>query len=316
MAWSECSTGGATTEGVKAVPPTAGDFTNLIVQEFANALGLRREGLHMRLLLPLVSRVTSRLAELAVAFDADLGSGGFRTAAELFVSHFIEGVAAAGTERVPLTGPLIIAANHPGVSDALAIAASLPRDDSRLVMSDVPIIRALAYGEDAFILVSGDPDDHVRALRQMIEHLETGGAVILFPSTYLTPDPAHGEDEDVEASFDDWSPSIVLALRRVTGCRLQPVIVSGVLAPRFVRHPLTHLVPAPRGWERQRTAEMLQLMAQLRRENRLGLTPRVTFGEPISAADLGGGRDRDAAMAQIKAQTRALLAAHQSSAGD
>jgi hypothetical protein len=297
------------------VTATADLFTKLIAQEIANALGLRREGWHMRWLDPLVRGVTGRFAALAAAFDADLGACGFRTAAERFVSHFIAGTEVEGSERVPTTGPLIIAANHPGVSDALVIAATMPRDDSRLVISDVPLIRAVPHGGDAFIPVSGDPDDHVSALRQMIQHLESGGAVILFPSTYLTPDPVYARGAHVRASFDNWSPSIVLALRRVPGCLLQPAVVSGVLAPRFVRHPLTRLVPAPRGWERQRMAEMLQVMAQLRRGDHLGLRPRLTFGDPISAAELGGARDRAAAIAEIKARARELLEVHQGVAG-
>jgi 1-acyl-sn-glycerol-3-phosphate acyltransferase len=309
---------GAVDAGVKAMAPaaplTVDDFTHLITQEVANALGLPRDGRHMRLLGPLVGRATGRLACLAVAFDADVASRGFRAAADRFAGPFIEGYDVSGVDKVPASGPLIIAANHPGVSDALVIAAALPREDSKLVISDVPLIRALPHGAEAFIPVSGHPDDHVRALRQMLRHLENGGTVILFPSTYLTPDPAQSwleKDTTTAASFDNWSPSIALALRRVSGCRIQPAIVSGVIAPRFARHPLTYLVPAPRGWERQRMAEMLQVMAQIRRQDRLGLRPRLSFGEPISAADLDGARDREKAMVEVRARVGALLEAHQ-----
>jgi hypothetical protein len=309
---------GSVDPGVKAIAPaphlTVNDFTHLITQEIANALGLPREGRHMRLLGSLVGKTTGRLATLAVAFDADVETRGFRAAAERFAGPFIEGYDVSGVDKVPVSGPLIIAANHPGVSDALVITAALPREDSRLVISDVPLIRALPHGAEAFIPVSGHPDDHVRALRQMLQHLEKGGAVILFPGTYLTPDPAQSwleKDTKTVASFDNWSPSIVLALRRVSGCLIQPAIVSGVIAPRFARHPLTHLVAAPRGWERQRMAEMLQVMAQIRRLDRLGLRPRLSFGEPISAADLDGADDREKAMDKVRARMRALLEAHQ-----
>jgi hypothetical protein len=290
-------------------------FAHLISQEIANALGLAREGRHMRLLRPLVRRVTGRFAALVATFNADVGRDGFQTAAARFVTHFVEGFTVSGAEQVPMSGPLIVAANHPGVSDAGVIAAALSRADSRLVISDVPLIRALPHSKEAFIPVSADPDDHVRALRQMIEHLKGNGSVILFPGTYLNPDPEHEKGAAVQASFERWSPSIVLALRRVPDCRLQPAIVSGVIAPRFARHPLTRLVPAPRGWERQRMAEILQVMVQLRRGDRLGLTPHLTFGEPISAADLDGATDRAAAMAEIKARVGTLLEAHQQEAG-
>ncbi len=65
-----------------------------------------------------------------------------------------------------------MASNHPGATDAFAVIASLPRDDAALVISDVPITRALPHTSRRFIFVSGEMESHGAAVREMTDHLE------------------------------------------------------------------------------------------------------------------------------------------------
>jgi hypothetical protein len=144
-------------------------------------------------------------------------------------------------------------------------------------------------------------------VRQLIHHLQQGGAVILFPGTKLDPDPAAliGAAERLES----WSRSIALLLRRVPETHLIPTIVGGVLSPRFFAHPLAKL--APPGWERIRLAEMLQIMQQLVLGTRLDLQPTVNFGTPMSLHDLPcttTAPSGDAIMSAIREQARQILA--------
>lgn len=308
---------------------SAQHLSDLLTEEIANALRLPRSGPHMGLLRPVVRGVTRKFAALAAAFDADIAALGWHAAATRFAAHFVAGVSCEGC-GVPTEGPVLIAANHPGVSDALAIAHCIPRDDVCLTLSDVPIVRALPHAQGHFIPIPGHVEGHVAALRQIVRALEAGRAVIIFPSTHLTPDPAagaegraegrtasspYGEGEAVagfealaRATFDDWSASVLLALRRVPACRLQVAMVSGVTAARFAHHPLTRLIRAPRGWERQRLAEFLQVMGHLRTESDFGLAPRVVFGAPLTVAELGDLRDHETAMARVVAEGRGVLA--------
>ena len=170
--------------------PLPDQLSDLIAGEIANALGLSRTGAHMRVIGPIVRRVTRRFSDLATAFDADIEALGFREGARRFAAHFIEGFEVSGAETIPADGPLIVAANHPGVTDALVLLAALPRDDAKLVISDVPITRALPHASDKFIHVSGEIDNRVHALREMVRHLREGGTIVIFPTTHLTPDPA------------------------------------------------------------------------------------------------------------------------------
>lgn len=331
---------------------SAQHLSDLLTEEIANALRLPRSGPHMGLLRPVVRGVTRKFAALAAAFDADIAALGWHAAATRFAAHFVAGVSCEGC-GIPTEGPVLIAANHPGVSDALAIAHCIPRDDVCLTLSDVPIVRALPHAQGHFIPIPGHVEGHVAALRQIVRALEAGRAVIIFPSTHLTPDPAAGAEELAEgrttsspygqsvdpaagaegraegrtasspygegeavagfealarATFDDWSASVLLALRRVPACRLQVAMVSGVTAARFAHHPLTRLIRAPRGWERQRLAEFLQVMGHLRTESDFGLAPRVVFGAPLTVTELGDLRDHETAMARVVAEGRGVLA--------
>lgn len=300
--------------------PTPEALRRLIAAEVANALGLARAGLPARLVALAARRTTSRFATLAAAFDANVAALGFQAAARRFLSGFIDGIRVRDAWMVPATGPLLVVANHPGATDALAIAASLPRDDVKLVLSDVPLLRALPHANAHFIYVTHDHGARLRAIRKLVDALRAGGAVLIFPGTYVVEDldldsgkKAHAAQNT--ARFDHWSRSIVVAMRQAPGTRVQTTIVSGVMARRFARHPLPRLasVRLHQDWQRRRLSEALQILYQLRTGNRLGLVPRVSFGAPLTSAELGGLADASLdrqALGVIAARAEAVLAAH------
>jgi len=286
--------------------PLAERLVELIAQEIAHALRLPRTGAHMRVLTPLVRSLSRRFADLAAAFDAAIPAVGFREAVHRFTAYFVEGRDATGTESVPAEGPLIVASNHPGATDAFSVIAT----------------RALPHISDRFIYVSGEMESHVAAVREMTDHLKRGRAVVIFPSANLTPDPAivaeMGLPPDwtakgdwralAKATFARWSQSILLPLKRVPECQIQPVIVSGVQHPRFARHWLTRYIPASRTWERQLLAEVLQIMHQVRTGDSLGLRPLVRFAPPVEGQELHS-LGREAAMSLIVERATQALAA-------
>jgi hypothetical protein len=82
-------------------------------------------------------------------------------------------------------------------------------------------------------------------------------------------------------------------------------IVSGVLAPSALRHPLTRL---REGWQaRQLLAEILQVSQQMLFKQRFQLMPTVRFATPLTAGDIGGGRDARTALTAVLARARDLL---------
>jgi hypothetical protein len=144
-------------------------------------------------------------------------------------------------------------------------------------------------------------------VRSSIRHLREGGAVLIFPSGQIDPDPAvlPGAWE----SLQNWSKSIAVMLRRAPDTRLLTAITSGVLHERFTRSPLTFLKKD--GVGKRRIMEFIQIIRQLLFEERLGLMPFVTFDQPLTIQDLCSSWDADQLISAIVEHARLVLSHHQ-----
>ena len=133
-------------------------------------------------------------------------------------------------------------------------------------------------------LIYMDPhaDTNVSTVRTSIRHLESGGAILIFPRGRVEPDPAvmPGAQESVRA----WSPSVELFLRRVPQTQILVTIVSGVLSPVFLRNPLIKL------WkglgDPQTIAEVTQALTQMLFSKLVQLMPKISFGIPQTVDEL------------------------------
>jgi hypothetical protein len=83
-------------------------------------------------------------------------------------------------------------------------------------------------------------------------------------------------------------------------------IVSGVLAPSILRHPLNRLQQNWRG--RQLLAEVVQISQQVLFKRRFQLAPTVRFDMPLTISDVELTSDARAALSPILARAKALLA--------
>jgi hypothetical protein len=285
---------------------TVGELRRSISTEILVATGLPRTGLLQTLFRPFVWPPAHRFARLAAEFDRRLALFGLTEAMRWALSRLVGDACAYGTEHVPSAGPLIVASNHPGSYDVLVIASSLGRDDLKILVSDVPFLRNLVATARHFIYTDTGPNSYARmaAARESIRHLEAGGALLVYASGQVDPDPAllPGAEE----ALGEWSSSLPLLLRHVPESRLLVTIVSGVLAPSCLSHPLTRLRREQR--LKQFLAEFIQVGQQVLFDRRFALTPEVRFAAPLTAADLDAGRDGRAALGAIVAQARALLA--------
>src|SRR5207244_3998689 len=82
-------------------------------------------------------------------------------------------------DRGPGPGPPLIAANHPGRSDAMAILASLGRDDAWIVTANYPFLRAMRLASRRFLFVSDDRSDRLSAFRSIVSRLRSGETVLV-----------------------------------------------------------------------------------------------------------------------------------------
>ena len=119
--------------------------------------------------------------DLISAFGlGSLGPGIIRSSLQL-----VEGV-----DRVPREGPVLVVSNHPGLADAVALFATMPRDDLRVIAAERPFLSALPNTSRALIPVPDTPTGRPGAVRVAARHLRRGGAVITFPGGKIEPDPA------------------------------------------------------------------------------------------------------------------------------
>lgn len=278
----------------------ARELEGRIAGEVLTVVGWSADGWFGRALAGLISRSVRRFAEVAATCDRLVAEEGFVAAGRWTLLQLASCLRVEQAEHVPVAGPVLIVCNHPGSVDALALVASSGRDDLKIVAWPMPFLQYLPNVSRHLIFASEGKARRARAAREGIRHLQEGGALLLFARGQPEPDPA--TMSGAEAELSQWSRSMEIFLRSVSHTMVVPAIVSGVLARRYVRHPLTWV---RRGrLERQRMAMVLQFVQQMRGK-RIPLVPRVTFGEPLS---------REALLADpvpaIIASARELLAWH------
>jgi hypothetical protein len=286
-------------------PPHAivAELRQTLTTEILGAAGLPHAGALRAVFSPLVWPPAHLFARLAAEFDRHVAQSGLIEAVRVTLPRFVEGVRAQGTENIPVSGPLVIASNHPGAYDGLVVASCLPRDDLKVVVTDRPFFRYLYAASSHLIYTPRDTSGRMGVVREAVRHLRAGGALLIFAHGQVEPDPAvvPGAEQTLAA----WSPSVPLFLRQVPGVNLVVSIVSGVLAPSALRHPLTRL---QEGWQaRQLLAEIVQVSQQLVFKRRFGLEPAVRFAIPLTSAEFGGARDSRDALATILDRARDLL---------
>lgn len=257
-------------------------LTRLCADDLLSAFGLGeiRRGVARRP-LELLSRVPARrLARQVATYDRVVGKSGLGAGGAWALERMARRVEVEGRENVPREGPLLIAANHPGLGDSLALFATIPRTDLRVVAAERPLLKALPNTSRYLLTVAEASPGRFGLVRAATRHLRDGGAVLTFPGGRIEPDPTvlPGAAEALER----WSGSIDLFARLVPGLTVVPAIVSGVLSPAALRNPLIFLRRRPE--DREWLAATLQMMTPVLRN----VSTRVKFGKPLRVEDTSG----------------------------
>jgi 1-acyl-sn-glycerol-3-phosphate acyltransferase len=185
-----------------------------------------------------------------------------------------------GVENIP-PGPVLVASNHPGMTDTLVLFASLGRADLRAIALARPFLLSLANVSQRLLFLDQDSLQRVGPMRAAAKHLRAGGALLTFPAGRNEPDPAL-ERGAVDA-LQTWVDSAAVFVRLAPGTLVLPVCVRGVAWTAAARHPLARLRRAKD--DRQLLASVLQLLLQIA----LGVRPvtaRVQIGQPIPIQDM------------------------------
>jgi hypothetical protein len=280
----------------------AAGYREKIIDEVCYALGVGRSGVGRRLLGPLFRLPAGRIGRIAARADSEAARSGLSGGARRILPDFNLIVSSRRAEIIPANGPLLIASNHPGALDSIAILSCISRQDVSVLISDVPFTRALSAARRHFIFVPLGTGGRGPALRASIDHLRRNGSLLLFAHGDVEPDPELGPE--ASETLENWSRSVEIMLREVPECRLQVAIVSGVLMRRFARSPLVRIRKDPA--RRQKLAEALQFCQQVVSPRSVRTHVHISFADPVRGADLG----RDDLMRTVIKIARDVLEDH------
>jgi hypothetical protein len=263
-------------------------LTQYITDEIFRLFKLSRDSWQRRIFGPLFRLPSHRFARVAATFDQYVVEYGFREAAMRVLPVFAQAFEAHNTENIPCEGPLLITSNHPGTCDSIVITASIPRPDLKIVATGIPFVQGLKNAANHLIYTTIDVHERMMVVRSIIRHLKDGGAVLIFPSGRIDPDPALSPD--AANDLGKWSPSIEVVLRHAPQTRVLLTVVSDVLSARWRWNPFVRLMGDDH--KQRSVAEFLQVIQQMIFPNSITVNPQVTFSNPLSIDDLKARGER------------------------
>ena len=252
-----------------------------LIFEITKALALPKTHMNRKIISFLAGKAARRFSELGIQLDDIVQKDGLAAGARWLLPRFVRSHSACGVENIPPRGPLVIASNHPASIDSVVISAYITRPDYKIIIGEIPFFKNLpnVSRNAIFAPEQEDVSGRMQVVREIIQHLKNGGAMLIFARGGIEPDPAFMPDP--QAEFHKWSRSLEIFLKRVPQTQVLVTIVSGVNAKNAMRHPITWLRNTRP--DRQRLAFMYQMIRQILSGKELfGLTPHVTFGELIS----------------------------------
>jgi hypothetical protein len=196
--------------------------------------------------VPLANRLGHQLAQ----FDEEVAQDGLAGAARQLLTRLYVEQSMELSTPLPLHGPLLVVANHPGVYDSMALFGALPRPDLRLLVAEREFLRTMTNFSRSMLFVNdrelpnaptsagmsatSSARNRGRGLRTALAHLRQGGALLHFGAGSIEPDPAFDATPRVIGSWQLGTGSLALSTLRNQGTVLVAV-VSGVHSAR-VKH--------------------------------------------------------------------------------
>ena len=185
--------------------------------------------------------------------------------------------------RIPVTGPVVVIANHPfGMLDGAVLAVLLTRvrPDVKVMtnylLRDVPELARHCIFVDPFQTGPSSVDINRNAVREALAWLRDGGMLAVFPAGEVS----HWQFPQAQIADPMWSDTAARLVRR-TGAAALPIYFCGRNSVSFHLFGMIH--------PRLRTAFLLQEFLQQK-----GRTVEVRVGSEIPSASLAGTKgDRE-----------------------
>lgn len=250
-------------------------LTEINIDDFLAAWGMGRFGFLRGLARP----AAEIFAREMMLFDEAVGAGNSLKAGGIALCRrYTGGVVAAGLEHIPSEGPVLVLSNHPGLADTIALFASIPRDDLRVIALDRPFLRALPQTSQRLFYLPDEMTQRAGVTRSVANFIKRGGAALTFPGGHIEPDPAYMSGA-VE-SLASWSESIGLFARLVPQVRIVVAVVSHIYSRQAFHSPLAKIRRTKKDQELLSAA--LQILWRPYQNN----VVHIAFAPPLLAADL------------------------------
>jgi 1-acyl-sn-glycerol-3-phosphate acyltransferase len=256
-------------------------LTTINLDDLVNAFGWRAHPLLDPLVRSVFFRPAQDFGRHMLAFDEAIGSRGLAEAACRTVRLYVRDVRLYGADCLP-DEPAIYLANHPGLTDTLALMAAVTPPDLRVIALDRPFLLSLPNLSRQLFYVTDQPSERVALVRHVHRHLQAGGSVLTFPAGHTEPDPA--VHRGAAESLQTWTDSVGVFVRLRPETPIVPVCIRGVTWDMTTRNLLVALRRTVD--DRQLLASALQLLANVALHAR-PVTVRIQVGEPVRASHLG-----------------------------
>ena len=258
-------------------------LTRINLDDLVSSFGLEKQPIPASALRFFFHNSARKFAGQMVEFDdlvreTNLAEASRRILRKLYVKD----VRSHGVERVPPDGPVLFLSNHPGMSDTISLFAAINRTDLKIVALHRPFLESLVYTRNRLFFIDDDSGKRINAIRQVSNHLRSGGSILTFPAGEIEPDPI--VYPGAPDSLKKWIDSAGVFIRFAPDTKNVPVLVSGVIWERAARHWLTRLKRTR--LEREKLAAALQLLVIITRDAR-PTTVHVQFAKPIILDEVG-----------------------------
>lgn len=258
------------------VQATVKDLHPLIMDEIVWALRLRNRPVTQFLIRMFFTLPARKFTRIVVELENAVAKGGPVNGAQQIYKYFFNEMKVSGTEGIPKEGPLILAANHPGGMESVAQIMYSGRNDLRVISSDVNFLRPLPAVTDCLLPITNEVKTRFSALKSAVQHLQAGGALLIYPSGSIDPEPRYFAN--AKEHIKRWSRSLEVFIKKVPDLSVVPVITSNVLHEKFLFNKL--VLTQKFRMDRQRAAEFLQTLNMMFLKGRR-IDLEMSFGEPI-----------------------------------
>ena len=258
-------------------------LTQINLDDLVEMFGWQNNSVLSRMLRILFIGPARTFAHHMVKFDNAIGQLGLSEAArKMLREHYVQDLRVHNRENIPASGPALFLSNHPGMVDTFSLFAAINRPDLRIIGLHRPFLVELTNLAKQLFYVSDVDTERVRTVRHVSNHLRGGGSVLTFPAGEIEPDPA--VLPDAVDWLKRWNDSAGVFIRFARDTKIVPVLVSGVVWDKALRHPLT-LIKRTRH-EREKLAVGIQSLPMITKNLR-PTTIHVRFGKPITLDEIG-----------------------------